>query len=136
MVELQVGVKVLLKNREGKYLLMRRSPQSAAPGKWDMPGGRINVGSTLMENLAREVREETGLELRGIPQLIAAQDLMPKPNIDIHCIRLTYICDAPEGEPHVSEEHTEHRWSSLDEMRKLDNLDRYLAQLVSDGIIS
>ncbi len=64
-MELQVGVKVLLRNKENKYLLLRRSPEKYpnAPLDWDIVGGRINPGLTLLDNLKREVKKETGLDL-------------------------------------------------------------------------
>jgi len=39
-MELQVGVKVLLKNKEGKFLLIRRSPKKypEVGPKWDIVG--------------------------------------------------------------------------------------------------
>ena len=53
MVILQVGVKALLQNKEGKYLLLRRSKEKykEVEGEWDIVGGRINPGSDLLENL-------------------------------------------------------------------------------------
>ena len=53
-VELQVGVKVLLKNPEGKYLFLHRSAEKyPETQKWDIPGGilsrsmrRIGQGSS------------------------------------------------------------------------------------------
>ena len=52
-MQLQVGVKILLKNREGKFLLMRRSEEKYRDvlQKWDIPGGRIDPGKPLMENI-------------------------------------------------------------------------------------
>jgi len=52
-MELQVGVKALLRNKEGKYLLIRRSSEKypEVGAKWDIVGGRINPGETLLENL-------------------------------------------------------------------------------------
>ena len=59
-MELQVGVKVFLKNLQGKYLLVRRSPKKypEVGALWDIVGGRINPGSPLLENLKREKKEE------------------------------------------------------------------------------
>ncbi|PIR46510.1 MAG: hypothetical protein COV07_03715 [Candidatus Vogelbacteria bacterium CG10_big_fil_rev_8_21_14_0_10_45_14] len=71
-IELQVGVKLLLENAEGKFLLVRRNirkyPEVGA--RWDIVGGRIEAGTPLLENLKREVREETRLSLLEEPRLI------------------------------------------------------------------
>ena len=114
-MELQVGVKVLLRNPEGKYLLLRRSAKKypEAGEQWDMVGGRIDPGTTLMENLAREVREEAGLSLTGDPRLVAAQDILRVPGR--HVVRLTYI-GAASGVPKLSEEHDEYQWFDLAEI--------------------
>ncbi len=54
-MELQVGVKILLKNSEGEYLLLRRNPKKypEVGAKWDIVGGRIVAGTSLLENLRR-----------------------------------------------------------------------------------
>ena len=87
-IVLQVGVKVLLKNPQGKYLLLRRNPKKypEVGPKWDIVGGRINPGSGLMENLKREVFEETKLNLTSLPKLAAAQDILKVPGR--HVVRL------------------------------------------------
>lgn len=132
-MNLQVGVKVLLKNPEGKYLLMRRNPEKyPETQKWDIPGGRIDPGTTLMENLAREVSEETGLAMTSEPRLVAAQDIFA--SADKHVVRLTYVGEAA-GEPILSEEHGEFGWFSADEVRGLDPLDSYLKKLIDTGVV-
>ena len=134
-MELQVGVKVLLKNPEGRYLIMRRSPiKYPETQKWDIPGGRIDTGSELIKNLIREVSEETGLEMTSTPKLVAAQDIL-KSGQEKHVVRLTYTSTA-EGEPHLSEEHTEYKWVTLGDLRVLENLDRYVKTLLDEGTIS
>lgn len=131
-MELQVGVKVLLKNKEGKYLLMRRSPyEERGVGKWDLAGGRIDPGVTLMENLAREVKEETGLTMTSEPRLLAAQDMIwPDKR---HVVRIEYIADV-EGEPVLSEEHDAYGWFTYEEMKTLDKMDDYIKKLLDAGV--
>ena len=133
-MELQVGVKILLKNKDGKYLLLRRSPEKypEASKQWDIVGGRIDTGNTLIENLRREVMEETGLEILGEPELVRAQDIIP--NSERHIVRLTYVGRA-DGTPVLSEEHTEYNWFTLEELRKIENLDKYFKELLESGII-
>ena len=133
-MELQVGVKALLKNREGKYLLLLRSaekyPETGA--MWDIPGGRIDAGSALFENLKREVMEETSLKLTNEPKLVAAQDIMRMPGR--HVVRLTYVGEI-EGVPQLDEDHTEFGWFTLEEIKNLKDLDIYLKELLFRGII-
>ena len=134
MIELQVGVKVLLKNPEGKYLLIRVSadkyPETGP--KWDIVGGRIDPGSPLIDNLKREIKEEVNLDLTTEPKLIGAQDILRVPGR--HVVRLTYVANI-EGEPKLSEEHTEYKWFGLDEMKKLSEqeLDRYFKEFLDKG---
>ncbi len=135
-MELQVGVKVLLRNPEGKFLLIRRSGEKYSFVKWDIPGGRIDKGSSLHDNLVREVTEETGLSMTSKPRAIAAQDIFPSDK-DIHVVRITYV-GTTEGDPKLSEEHTEYRWITFAELKalKVEELDRYLKALLEEGAIS
>lgn len=58
-----LGVKALIQNAQKELLLLRRRSLV-----WDLPGGRIQKGETLEEALAREVYEETGLNIISAPQ--------------------------------------------------------------------
>jgi ADP-ribose pyrophosphatase YjhB (NUDIX family) len=130
---LQVGVKVLLKNKEGKYLLVHRSLEKypeVKSGRWDIVGGRINPGVSLIDNLKREIKEETGLELIGEPRLIAAQDIIPKP--DRHIVRLTYVGEADGGVVLDTEENDQCRWYTMDEVMKLEDVDNYFKKLLNE----
>lgn len=53
-----LGVKVFLYDNESKVLLLER--QHRVKGTyWDLPGGRLQKGETVMETLQREVESET-----------------------------------------------------------------------------
>ena len=131
-ITLQVGVKVLLMNRDGKYLLLRRSLEKypEVEGRWDIVGGRIDPGKTLIENLRREVQEETGLELVGDPKLIAAQDILRNKNY--HVVRLTYVGES-NGEIKLdTSENDMHQWYTREELIGLEDVSVYFKELLND----
>lgn len=132
-MELQVGVKAFLKNPEGEYLLLKRSSlEKRGSGKWDIPGGRMEAGATVLDNLAREVREETGLVMTSEPVFFTLQDLIWWDGR--HVVRLLYR-GTIDGTPVLSDEHTEYKWHTVDELLALkeDELDQYLVALVHNS---
>jgi ADP-ribose pyrophosphatase YjhB (NUDIX family) len=135
-MELQVGVKILLKNKEGKFLFVRRNPKKYPDmrSSWDIVGGRIEPGMPLIENLKREIKEETGLDYTGKPQLVAAQDILK--NNSRHVVRLTYTGEI-EGEPVLSDEHLEGGWFTSQQIKNipLSDLDSFFRELLDKKII-
>lgn len=131
---LQVGVKVLLKNKEGKILILKRSEEKygKTDGSWDIVGGRIDPGAGLIENLKREMREETQLELMSEPRLIAAQDILSP---ERHVVRLTYTAHT-DGEPVLDlSESTTYRWVTFDELASMGDLDVFVKKLIATDIL-
>jgi ADP-ribose pyrophosphatase YjhB (NUDIX family) len=57
---LVVGSSAVVTDDEGRILLQRRSDS----GNWALPGGAMDIGETFAQSAAREVKEETGLDVR------------------------------------------------------------------------
>ncbi len=130
-MNLQIGVKVLLRNDEGKLLFLRRAASfKPGPQKWDIPGGRINPEESLKQALEREVREETGLTLKASQRLLAAQDIFA-PDAELHVVRLTYIGTA-SGEVVISDEHDTYAWMSIPEILAEPQVDSYLRTILEN----
>ena len=116
-MELQVGVKALIKDEQGRFLLLRRSQpyEGESEPRWDIPGGRINVGEPILQALAREIKEETGLTMQGEPRIVYAQDILRVAGR--HVVRLTFETGA-EGEVALDpKEHSAHQWVSLEKIQ-------------------
>lgn len=58
-----VCVGALVRDGGGRVLLVRTTKWR---GLWGVPGGKVDWGETLLDAVARELREETGLVLRDI----------------------------------------------------------------------
>jgi ADP-ribose pyrophosphatase YjhB (NUDIX family) len=98
-------------------------------GSWDIVGGRIDPGSPLLENLQREVTEETQLKITSEPRLIYAQDIILADK-ERHVVRLTYIAST-EGEPILDlSENTEFKWLTFEELKEQDDLDIYVKEII------
>ncbi|MFG3120253.1 NUDIX hydrolase [Streptomyces sp. NPDC048197] len=64
-----VGAVIL--NRRGEAFAQKRSADRRLfPGAWDIVGGHVEPGETLLQALAREVAEETGWRLRRVRTLL------------------------------------------------------------------
>ncbi|MDD4990450.1 MAG: NUDIX hydrolase [Candidatus Pacebacteria bacterium] len=133
-MELQVGVKILLKNKNGNYLLIRRSPEKYpnASGAWDIVGGRIEPGLPLFDNLKREVKEEINLDLTEEPKLVGAQDILRVHGK--HIVRLTYI-GFIDGQVKLDEkENVEFKWLAINEIKEMPDLSMYFKELLDKEI--
>lgn len=135
-MRLYVGVKVLFKNKEGDYLLLLRNLHTypdIQKGRWDMPGGRIETGASIFDNLKRDVEEEKQLKIQDAPRLVAAQDIFVE--TDKHIVRLPYMAEA-EGQPILSDEHEDFRWFSFEELSKLgEERDTCLRIAIESGLV-
>ena len=67
----------LLVVRHGRLVVGRRK-SGAARGTWGTPGGKLDFGESFEECAARELREETGLDLRASSFVAARSDHMPR----------------------------------------------------------
>jgi ADP-ribose pyrophosphatase YjhB (NUDIX family) len=136
MMNLQVGVKAFLRNKDGKYMLLHRSLEKykGTKGSWDIVGGRIDPGSSLLENLKREITEETRLKIISEPKLICAQDIILTGK-ECHIVRLTYTASA-DGEPILdTSENVEFRWLNIDDLKKQEDLDIYVKEILERGLL-
>ncbi len=84
---LHVAVGVVL-DESSNILIARRASNSHQGGLWEFPGGKVEAGETLHLALARELREELGIEIgRTSPLLEVRHDYGDKRVLlDVHVV--------------------------------------------------
>ncbi len=115
-----VAVGAVIWNEAREVLLIRRV-HSPREGEWSIPGGKVEWGETLRAALAREVREETGLEIE-IFNLIDAVDFIAdgaRGGVAKHYVLIDFTARWISGEPRAASDTKDARWVSY------ADLDRY-----------
>lgn len=74
-MRLRHSVRGLLVDHDDRLLLYRFTVPGGGPTVWTPPGGGIEAGETLLEALARELDEETGLRELGVPVHVWHQEV-------------------------------------------------------------
>lgn len=70
------GVAVIVEDLRGRVLLLLRGSTAPwMPGRWNLPGGKIEPGESAVEAARRETREETTLRVHTLSWLTSVGDL-------------------------------------------------------------
>jgi ADP-ribose pyrophosphatase YjhB (NUDIX family) len=92
-----VGVGAIILDRD--RVLMAQRGKQPLKGWWSLPGGLLELGEALADGLRREVREETGLEVRPLGILEVFERIMRDAAgaPEYHYVLIDYICRATGG---------------------------------------
>ncbi len=102
--------------REGGVLCAQRSKDMDLPLKWELPGGKIEVGETAQECLVREIKEELGIHISVREQLPVFQHEYPnQKTIEL----FPFICKIKNGTI-ILKEHQQVKWLGKNELLSLD----------------
>ena len=94
--------------RDGKVLLTRRA-RSPAKGFYSLPGGRVEFGESLHQALAREIDEETGLDI-DIIGLAGWREVLPAAAGAGHYLIMSFAARWVAREPVLNDELDDYRW--------------------------
>jgi ADP-ribose pyrophosphatase YjhB (NUDIX family) len=92
-----VGVGAIILERD--RVLMAQRGKQPLKGWWSLPGGLLEIGEALTDGLRREVREETGLEVRPLGVLEVFERIMRDAAgaPEYHYVLIDYICRTAGG---------------------------------------
>ncbi len=128
--------------QDGKLLVLKSTAEGDIwNGRWELPGGLLEMNENMEDGLEREVMEETGLEI-SVGPIVAVGDYPFKGFIfegrgsyNVRIIGLAYRCSLKGGEIKLSSEHNEYKWVSPEELKNLEfnpsakfTIDQYLNQ--------
>ena len=121
----RVGVGIFVVKNDKVLMLQRKNAHGE--GTWSIPGGHLEFNETIEECAAREVKEETGLDIKNIRLGPYTNDFFYKE--DKHYITLFAISEPINGAPKNMEPHkcSNIGWFSLNDLPNplflpLDNL--------------
>jgi 8-oxo-dGTP diphosphatase len=78
---------------EGRVVLIKRKFEPLA-GQWSLPGGTLELGESLDAGVAREMREETGLEVAVGPVIEVFDRILLDTDgrVRYHFVLIDYLC--------------------------------------------
>src|SRR5688572_11956105 len=101
-------VRLIVRDAEGRVLLLKRKGSEYACGLWCLPGGKVGYGERVERAAVRELEEETSLICTS-PRFLFYQDSPPLEPGKMHCINLYFEC-AASGDVVLDEESSQFRW--------------------------
>jgi len=106
--------------KDGKILISQRSwEEKHGPGKWCIPGGKLEYSGVVYEALQktaqREVFEETGVEVGDEMHLIANNTFQHDED-KVRVVAIVFLCHYKAGDPKPMEDTIAVCWIGRDEI--------------------
>jgi 8-oxo-dGTP diphosphatase len=110
----------------GKALLIRRGSEPLL-GQWSIPGGTLELGETILEGVARELAEETGITVRVLDLIEVFERINPysppetreeSPRPRFHFVIVDYLCKKISGEARAGGDATDVAYATEEELPK------------------
>jgi len=136
-----VTATVILVNKEGKFLIAKRADwEKAFPGKWTVPGGKLEVLDyalrqkdtskhwyNVVEDLCKkEVKEEVGLEIKNIEYVTS---LVYIRGDGIPSLVVSFWAEPVGEEIKLCPALVEYKWVSLEEARNYNLIEGIYEEL-------
>jgi 8-oxo-dGTP diphosphatase len=111
---------------DGRTILIRRGSEPLL-GHWSIPGGALELGESLQQGVARELLEETGLQVRVLDLIevfdrvywdenAKCSDAAQTPKF--HFVIVDYLCERISGQARAGSDVTAVAYATEDELEK------------------
>ena len=103
-------------NSKGELLVAVRGKEPCK-GTLDLPGGFVDNEETGEEGIIREIKVETGLDVKEVKYLFSIPNIYQYSGMDIHTLDLFYLCQVDdEAVVHAGDDAAECTWIPLKEV--------------------
>lgn len=115
-----VGIKGVIIN-EDKVLLVKANRELEGRAHWEVPGGRIDDDEAIEQALRRELKEEvTNITAVEVHEILHSHRVPKDVKDDVSLVLIFYRVTADfDGDPVLSEEHTDFKWVTLKEAEEM-----------------
>jgi len=108
------GAIIFINDKNQALILQRGTDAPWEPNKWNLPGGTIEPGETVLEGAKREAREEAGLIAGG------TKEVGKFTSNDEGWAITVYACRDYSGTFQTDYESQDYRWVSASDLSKFD----------------
>jgi ADP-ribose pyrophosphatase YjhB (NUDIX family) len=122
-----LGVGALIFHRD-RILMVERGGEPLK-GWWSIPGGLVETGELLEDAIRREVREETGLEIRPASMLPIFERIMrdSRGAVEYHYVLVDYVCRVRGGALRAGDDVSRAEWVRRPDLKKMQITEGTLA---------
>jgi ADP-ribose pyrophosphatase YjhB (NUDIX family) len=100
-------------NSKDELLVVKRGKEPAK-GTLDLPGGFVDNDESGEQGIVREIKEETGLDIKEVKYLFSIPNIYRYSGMDIHTLDMFYLCHADEdAEIHAADDAASCSWIPL-----------------------
>lgn len=119
-VKINVSIKVIIFNKDGKILILRRCKTTKlGPLFWDFPGGTLEFGEDPLKGISREIKEETGLNVQDLRVVDVSSGFN---KLKEFWVTICYTATSKALNVKISHEHDIFKWVSLKGFQKFKAL--------------
>lgn len=129
VTHISTGVAIL---RDGKILMARRAADDFLGGVYELPGGGVDDGETIVEGAVREVKEETGLTVTKIVSTFEGFDYSTdrKPSVR----QVNFLVEVDAGDVALDpKEHDDFIWVDETNFKSI-NMSESMQKCVADAL--
>ena len=108
-------VRIIVPDKAGNVLILRRKNTVYSDGQWNLPGGKVEYGATVENEVRKELMEETALDCTSM-RFLFYQDSLPLKPGDMHCINFYFEC-AVKGSLRLNDESSKFYWIGPEDLK-------------------